>query len=140
VPRMPSMGCDLHPDTGVGRREHPAVTLSFLYRAFCRGLQLVPLTCRSATELAIEVVMLRHEVAVLRRQVLRPLLQPSDRAALAGLARLLPRTGLGASSSSHEPFCAGTVLGDPASSVGSGQVAGQALTITARTSTLTDRS
>jgi putative transposase len=71
------------------------VTLSFLYRAFCRALQLIRLICRSDTDLAVEVVVLRHEVAVLRRQVHRPALEPADRAVLAGLARLLRRQHLG---------------------------------------------
>ncbi|MGA7417195.1 MAG: hypothetical protein WBW80_04320 [Acidimicrobiales bacterium] len=62
------------------------MTLSFLYRAFCRVLQLVRFACRTDVDLAIEVVMLRHEVAVLKRQVSRPALQPADRALLAGLA------------------------------------------------------
>ena len=70
------------------------MTLSFLYRAFCRVLQLIRLACRTDTGLAVEVVMLRHEVAVLRRQVNRPALQPADQALLAGLARLLPRQRL----------------------------------------------
>jgi putative transposase len=71
------------------------MALSLLYRAFCRVLQLIRLVGRSDTDLAIEVVMLRHEVVVLRRQVHRPALEPADRAVLAGLARLLPRHRLG---------------------------------------------
>jgi hypothetical protein len=79
---------------GLLRGEHPAATLSFLYRAFCRLPQLIRLTCRRDTALAIEILMLRHEVTVLRRQVHRAALEPADRAVLAGLARLLPRQWL----------------------------------------------
>jgi putative transposase len=65
------------------------VALSLLYIAFVRILQLVRLSRNGQDELTIEIVMLRHEVAVLRRQVARPALQPVDRAVLAGLSRLL---------------------------------------------------
>ncbi|MHB1511201.1 MAG: transposase family protein [Acidimicrobiales bacterium] len=70
------------------------MTLSFLYRAFCRVIQLIRLIARKDTDLANEIVVLRHEVAVLRRQVHRPALEPADRALLAGLARLLTRQRL----------------------------------------------
>jgi putative transposase len=69
------------------------MALSFLYLAFVRILQLLRLLRLDRDELAIEVVMLRHEVAVLRRQVARPALRPADRALLAGLSRLLGRRG-----------------------------------------------
>ena len=71
------------------------MAVSFRHQAFCRVLQLVRRISRRDTDLAIEVVVLRHEVAVLRRQVHRPALEPADRAVLAGLARLLPRRRLG---------------------------------------------
>ena len=53
------------------------MALSFTYLAFVRILQLLRLLRRDRKELAIEVVMLRHEVAVLRRQVARLALRPS---------------------------------------------------------------
>ena len=66
------------------------MALSFLYLAFVRMLQLLRLFRRDNEELAIEVVM-----AVLRRQVDRPALRPSDRELLAWLSRLLGRRRLG---------------------------------------------
>ena len=67
------------------------MALRFLYLFSLRVTQLLTRSRRNCDELAIEVVILRHEVAVLRRQIARPALQPADRALLAGLARLLPR-------------------------------------------------
>ena len=65
------------------------MALSFLYLAFVRVLQLIRLSWRSQEDLAIEIVVLRHEVAVLRRKVTRPALRQADRAVLAGLTQVL---------------------------------------------------
>jgi putative transposase len=70
------------------------MALRFLYLLFLRVSQLIRLSRLDSEDLVVEVVMLRREVAVLRRHVGRPALQPADRALLAGLARLLPRRRL----------------------------------------------
>jgi putative transposase len=68
------------------------VVWSFLYLALCRLVQLVVPLCRSERSKELEILVLRHELAILRRRPRRVPFRPVDRAMLAALARALPRS------------------------------------------------
>jgi putative transposase len=65
---------------------------SLCYLVLRRLLQVAALRFRSEEFKELEIVVLRHELAVLRRQLGRVDLTPSDRVFLAAASRLLART------------------------------------------------
>jgi putative transposase len=67
------------------------VVISLCYLIVRRVLQLAVLRFRSDTFKELEIVVLRHELAVLRRQMGRPPLTERDRVFLTAASRLLPR-------------------------------------------------
>ena len=67
------------------------MTLRLLYLLFCQVVSWLALLARRSAAKDAELLVLRHEVAVLPRQVTWPQVNRADRAVLAGLARLLPR-------------------------------------------------
>ena len=65
--------------------------LSLCYLVCRRVLQLAILRCRSHGRMELEIIVLRHELAILRRRTRRPGMTTVDRLFLAAASRLLPR-------------------------------------------------
>jgi transposase InsO family protein len=65
--------------------------LALFYLALRRIFELLVLLAGSWERKELEILVLRHELSVLRRQARRPRYEPRDRALLAALSRALPR-------------------------------------------------
>src|SRR5216684_6240823 len=81
------------------------MSLRLLYLIFIRVCGWLVLLSRSTASKNAELLVLRHEVAVLRRTNPRPRLDWADRAVLGALIRLLPRK-----LRTHRLITPGTVL------------------------------
>ena len=66
-------------------------SLSLVYWVVRRLFELLVLLGRSERAKDVEILVLRHELQVSRREVARPRLRSADRALLAALSQRLPR-------------------------------------------------
>jgi putative transposase len=74
-----------------GARHDPLVALRLIYQMFSKLLGWIVLRTRSDTTKEIEILVLRHQLAVLQRRTPRPRMSWTDRALIAALTRLLPK-------------------------------------------------
>ena len=66
------------------------MALRLIYHMFSKLLGWIVLRTRSDTSKEIEILVLRHQLAVPQRRTPRPRMSWTDRALLAALTRLLP--------------------------------------------------
>jgi hypothetical protein len=83
------------------------VSLRLPYLIFRQVLGLVLLMGRTSSTKDVELLVLRHEVAILRRANPRPRMDWADRAVLAALVRRLPERCVAIAWSPRTRSCAG---------------------------------
>jgi hypothetical protein len=71
------------------------LVLACVYGCLRFAIGLLVLRLDGDRDREVELLLLRHELSVLRRTVKKPRLNPVDRMILAALARRLPRRALG---------------------------------------------
>lgn len=72
-------------------RRWSGMALTLVYLIFRQLLAWLALLARSDMAMTAEILLLRHENAILRRQVKRPRRSWADRALISALAGLLPK-------------------------------------------------
>jgi hypothetical protein len=78
------------------------------YLMLCRSIRLLALLARGDAHKDLEILVLHHQLAVLRRHVPQPTLEPADRALLAAVSRVLPRARWSCFFVNPRRCCAGT--------------------------------
>jgi hypothetical protein len=95
-------------------RGGPPVVLRLIYQIFAVVVGWLVLRARSDTAKEIEILVLRHQLAVLRRRTPRPRMSWADRALIATLTGYSPRPDASGCSSPRPRSCAGTASWSPA--------------------------
>ena len=102
------MGAARYCDAFAAQHRVTLVLSKLAYLTLRRSIQLFVLLARGDAAKDLEILVLRHQLTVLRRQTPRPRLEPADRALLAAASRVLPRACWSCFFVKPRRCCAGT--------------------------------